>query len=49
VLLIASGDVPARSQDASASLCPSGYWRYDSVCVNDVTGDVFYASVSKRL
>lgn len=36
---------PARSQDASTRQCSAGYWRYGSVCIHSVTGDIVYAAV----
>ena len=39
--------VPARSQDASTLQCPAGYWRYSSVCIDSVTGDVVYPAVAR--
>ncbi len=39
--------VPARSQDASTLQCPAGYWRYASVCIDSVTGDVVYPAVAR--
>ena len=38
---------PARSQDASSLQCPSGYWLYGSLCLNNGSGDVVYASTQK--
>ncbi len=41
--------MPARAQDATALQCPAGYWRYDSVCIDGVTGDVVYAAAAQGL
>ena len=36
--------MPAISQGASGSQCPAGYWLYGSLCLNNTSGDVVYAS-----
>jgi hypothetical protein len=41
--------LPARAQDATPPQCPAGYWRYDSVCIDGVTGDVVSAAAAKGL
>ena len=40
---------PARSQDATTLQCPAGHWRFDSVCIDSVTGDVVYAAAANGL
>lgn len=39
--------VPALPQDASGLQCPAGYWLYGSMCLNNTSGDVVYASAPK--
>lgn len=39
--------VPALPQVASGLQCPAGYWLYGSMCLNNTSGDVVYASAPK--
>ena len=39
--------MPAISQGASGLQCPAGYWLYGSLCLNNTSGDVLYASAQK--
>ena len=39
--------MPAISQGASGLQCPAGYWLYGSLCLNNTSGDVVYASAPK--
>jgi hypothetical protein len=41
--------IPARSQDAAALQCPAAHWRFASVCIDSVTGDVVYAAAAQGL
>ena len=38
---------PAISQGASGLQCPAGYWLYGSLCLDNTSGDVVYASAPK--
>jgi hypothetical protein len=40
---------PASPQDAARLQCPAGYWLYGSLCLNDGTGDVVYASAPEAV
>jgi hypothetical protein len=39
--------MPAISQGASGLKCPAGYWLHGSLCLNNTSGDVAYASAPK--
>ena len=41
------GAAAARSQEASSLQCPAGYWLHGSLCLNNGTGDVVYASTQR--
>jgi hypothetical protein len=42
--VIGSSAAAAESADVTQSRCPAGYWRMDTLCFNQSTGDVVLAS-----
>jgi len=45
-VIIGSSAAAAESPDATQSRCPAGYWRMDTLCFNQSTGDVVLAAPS---
>lgn len=43
-LVSGSSAVAAQSRDATDARCPAGYWRMDTLCFNQSTGDVVFAA-----
>jgi type IV secretory pathway protease TraF len=43
-VVIGSAAVAAQSVDTTESRCPAGYWRMDTLCFNQSTGDVVLAT-----
>jgi hypothetical protein len=45
-LVIGSSAAAAESLDKTGSGCPAGYWRMDTLCFNQSTGDVVIATLA---
>jgi hypothetical protein len=41
---IGSSTAAAEGLDKTDSQCPAGYWRMDTLCFNQSTGDVVFAT-----
>ena len=45
---VGSSAAAAESLDKTESGCPAGYWRMDTLCFNQSTGDVVFATPPTR-
>jgi hypothetical protein len=43
-VIVGSSAAAAQSVDTTESRCPAGYWRMDTLCFNQSTGDVVLAT-----
>jgi hypothetical protein len=47
-VVIGSTAASAESLDTTELRCPAGYWRMDTLCFNQSTGDVVFATPPAR-